>query len=68
LVCEGAVFASAAKVESADAIRVALILLAVHSSIHVNIGIVCAPVSLLMSPAPSETSTALALGLDTVEE
>jgi hypothetical protein len=68
-VSEGAVFASATEVESANIVRVAFILLAVHSSIHVDIGIVCALASLLLVSSTSlETSTASALGLDTVEK
>jgi hypothetical protein len=68
-VSEGAVFASAAKVEPADVVRVAFVLLAVHSGIHVDISIVCAPTSLLLVSSTSlEASTASALGLDTIEK
>ena len=66
--CKGAVFASATQVEPADGIGVALILLAVHSNIHVDIAGFCASFSLLVSAASLETPTTSGLGFDTVEK
>lgn len=68
LVCERAVFAGAAEIEPTDSIGVAFILLAVHCSIHVDIGRFCTPVSVLVSATSLKASTTLALVLDPFEK